>query len=139
MGDACVINQPPQHRAPSAADVQNPRGVRCTGGFDVMVEFAALGRCEIVVALEQGARVDHLRVENESEKIVAHVVVRHDRLGRGARSFCGPRWRFGHRAHWLQGCEQGALNLVFEPADRFNIRVIRCPIVLPCDMALLPS
>jgi hypothetical protein len=38
----------------------------------------------------------------------------------------------------LQGCEEVALNLVFEAVDRFNIRAIRCPIALPCDMVLLP-
>jgi hypothetical protein len=37
----------------------------------------------------------------------------------------------------LQGCEQEALNLVFEAADRFNIRTV--PIVLPYNMALLLS
>ncbi len=80
-----VIDQPPEHRSPAAADVQNAGLAGGAGRFNVMVQFPVLGGYKVFIGLEHPAGVVQLRIEDEPEEVLAHVVMGDDRIGRCAR------------------------------------------------------
>src|SRR5262249_11693640 len=78
-----MSHEPVEQRPPAAADIQHMRAaarVRCS---DVVIELAKLRFGEIARPVEQGAGIDHQRIQPELEELVAQIVVALDRFGRG--------------------------------------------------------